>query len=58
MLITNLIFPYDYILLTIILIIVIFSFWKGFIQSILGLLTWIGSILITIYIYESLSLPT
>ena len=55
MLITNLIFPYDYILLTIILIIVIFSFWKGFIQSILGLLTWIGSILITIYIYESLS---
>ena len=55
MLISNLIFPYDYILLTIILIIIIFSFWKGFIQSILGLLTWIGSILITIYIYESLA---
>ncbi len=55
MLINNLIFPYDYILLTIILIIIIFSFWKGFIQSVLGLLTWIGSILITIYIYENLA---
>jgi len=51
----NLNYPFDYIVLVIILIIVIFCFWKGFIQSILGLLTWIGSILITIYSYESLS---
>ncbi len=53
MLINNLIFPYDYILFVIILMIIIYSFWRGFIQSILGLLTWIGSILITIYSYQS-----
>tara|TARA_B100001142_G_C14058014_1_gene548544 strand:- start:13 stop:552 length:540 start_codon:yes stop_codon:yes gene_type:complete len=53
--INTLIFPYDYILITILIIIVIFSFWRGFIQSVLGLLTWIGSILITIYSYEKLS---
>ena len=55
MMISNLIFPYDYIILTLICIIIIFSIWKGFIQSILGLLTWIGSILISIYAYESLA---
>ena len=53
--INTLIFPYDYILVTILIIIVIFSFWRGFIQSVLGLLTWIGSILITIYSYEKIS---
>ena len=51
-----LIFPYDYILSILVLIITIFSTWKGFIQSILGLLTWIGSILITIYSYDSSSI--
>ena len=49
----TLIFPYDYIVLTIILIIILFSLWKGFVQSILGLFTWLGSILITIYSYNS-----
>jgi len=53
MLISNLIIPYDYILLFIILLVIIFCFIKGFIQSILGLLTWVGSILITIYSYDS-----
>ena len=52
---TNLIFPYDYIILIISLILILFSFWKGFIHSLLGLLTWIGSIIITIYSYNSLS---
>lgn len=42
----------DYVILAIVLIIIIFSFWKGFINSILGLLTWVGSIFITIYTYE------
>ena len=51
----NLIFPYDYILITIALIIILFSLWKGFIQSLLGLLTLVGSIIITIYSYNNLS---
>ena len=46
-----LIFPYDYIILLIIIVISIFSIWKGLIQSILGLLTWVGSILVTLYAY-------
>ena len=50
--IENIIFPYDYIIVIIILIIILFSFWKGFVLSVLGLLTWIGSILITIYSYD------
>ena len=53
--IENLIFPIDHIILTIGLIVVIFCFWKGIISSILGLLTWIGSIIITIYFYNNLS---
>tara|TARA_Y100001970_G_scaffold188251_1_gene228964 strand:+ start:2780 stop:3325 length:546 start_codon:yes stop_codon:yes gene_type:complete len=53
--IENLIFPIDHILITIGSILIIFCFWKGIINSILGLLTWIGSILITIYFYTSLS---
>lgn len=53
--IENLIFPLDYIILTIGSIVIIFSFWKGIISSILGLLTWIGSILITLYFYFNLS---
>ena len=53
--IENLIFPIDHIILIIGLIVVIFCFWKGIINSILGLLTWIGSIFITIYFYNNLS---
>ena len=53
--IENLNFPLDYILLTIGSFVVIFCFWKGFIASVLGLLTWIGSILITIYFYIDLA---
>ena len=49
----TLIFPYDYIVMTILLLIILFSLWKGFIQSILSLFTWVGSILITIYTYNS-----
>ena len=49
----TLIFPYDYIVMTILLLIIFFSLWKGFIQSILGLFAWLGSILITIYSYSS-----
>ena len=45
----------DYILLFITLLFVFFSIWKGFIQSILGLMTWIGSIFITLIFYEKLS---
>ena len=53
--IDNLIFPLDHIIITVGSILVIFCFWKGIVNSILGLLTWIGSILITIYFYSSLS---
>ena len=53
--IENLIFPNDHIIVIIGLIVVIFCFWKGIINSILGLLTWIGSIIITIYFYNNLS---
>ena len=54
--IEKIIFPLDYIILTIIFIVVLFSFWKGIINSILGLLTWMGSILITLYFYVNLSI--
>ena len=56
MIFQNLIIPYDYIVIIISFIFIIFSFWKGFIQSLLGLLTWIGSIIITIYSYNILSI--
>ena len=45
----------DYILLFITLLFVFFSIWKGLIQSILGLMIWIGSIFITLFFYEKLS---
>ena len=48
-------FTLDYILLIIIFLFVFFSIWKGFIQSILGLMTWIGSIFITLFFYENLA---
>ena len=46
---------FDYVILILTVIIITFSFWKGFISSILGLLTWIGSVFITIYAYQYLS---
>ena len=46
---------FDYVVIILSAIIIIFSFWKGFINSILGFLTWIGSIFITIYAYQYLS---
>lgn len=54
--IQNFIFPLDYIILVIIFIVVLISFFKGMISSILGLLTWIGSVLITLYFYNNLSI--
>ena len=45
----------DYVLLIITLLFIFFSVWKGFIQSILGLMTWIGSIIITLIFYENLT---
>ncbi len=47
--------PFDYIVIVITCIFVVFGFWKGFINSVLGLLTWVGSVFITIYSYEYLS---
>ena len=55
MIFLQLIAPYDYIILFIALIIIILSFIRGFINSILSLLTWIGSVIITIYSYNSFS---
>ena len=53
--IENFIIPLDYIILAIGSIVLIICFWRGFIASILGLLTWVGSIIITIYFYYDLS---
>jgi len=47
--------PLDYVFISLGLIIIFFSFWRGVINSILGLFTWIGSIFITIYSDEYLS---
>ncbi len=46
---------FDYVVLVLATIIVVLSFLKGFINSILGLLTWVGSVFITIYSYEYIS---
>ena len=46
---------FDYVILILTAVIIIISFWKGFINSILGLLTWIGSVFVTIYSYKYLS---
>ena len=53
--IEKLIIPLDYIILAVGCLIVIFCFWRGVTASILGLLTWLGSIIITIYFYTDLS---
>ena len=52
----NFIIPYDYIIIIICLILIIISSWKGFVKSILSLLTWIGSVIITIYSYDALGI--
>jgi len=43
---------FDYFIIGISIVVVFISIWKGFINSILSLLTWIGSILITIYSWK------
>ena len=53
--IEELIIPLDYIILVVGCLFVIFCFWRGLTASILGLLTWLGSIIITIYFYSDLS---
>ena len=53
--IINFNFPLDYVLLIIAILFIIFSTWKGFILSILGLMTWVGSIIITLYFYNVFS---
>jgi len=45
----------DYLLLILSLIFVLLSTFKGFIKSILGIFTWIGAILISIYFHEYLN---
>ena len=55
MIIQKFIFPFDYIILCIGILFIFFSTWKGFISSVLGLLTWVGSIIITIYSYGAFS---
>lgn len=52
---SELIAPYDYIILLISLIIMILSLMRGLINSILSLLTWVGSVIITIYSYDIFS---
>ena len=49
------ILPFDYLIIALTLVIVFFYFWRGFINSILSLLTWIGSLFITIFSYKYLS---
>jgi len=51
----ELIFPLDYLVLLITILFIFFSAWKGFIQSILALMTWVGSIIITLYTYGAFS---
>ncbi len=46
---------FDYLIICLTLVFIIFGFWKGFINSLLGLLTWIGSVFITIFSYKYLS---
>jgi len=47
---------FDYFILSIILVSMFFGFYKGFIQSILGLLTWVGAVIITVVTQEKLSI--
>ena len=47
--------PLDYLILIISIFLIFFSLLRGFIQSLLGLITWVGSILITIHFHINLS---
>ena len=47
--------PLDYLLVILSLFFIFFSAWKGFIISFLSLVTWVGSIFITIYFHGYLS---
>ena len=46
----------DYIIFIIVIVSTIYSFYRGFVQSLLGLLTWIGAVIITLIFYEQLAL--
>ena len=46
----------DYLLLILSLIFILLSTFKGFVKSILGIFTWIGAILISIYFHEYLNI--
>ena len=48
-------YPLDYVLSVITILFIFFSLWKGFIQSVLGLMTWIGSIIVTLIFYQNLA---
>ena len=45
----------DYLIIILSLFFILFTTWKGFIQSILGIFTWIGAILISIYFHQFLN---
>ena len=47
---------FDYFIVIIILLSMFFGFYKGFLQSILGLLTWIGAVIVTVVTQENLSI--
>ena len=47
---------FDYVILSLTFIFIILGIWKGFINSVFGLLTWVGSIFVTIYTYEFFSI--
>ncbi len=49
------ILPFDYLVLSFSIIFIIFGLWKGFINSILSLLSWVGAIFLTITTYDFLS---
>ena len=46
----------DYLILVLAAIFIVYGLLKGFVSSVLGLLTWVGSVFITIFTYEYLSL--
>jgi uncharacterized membrane protein required for colicin V production len=45
----------DYLILSLSVFVIFFSTWKGFVNSILGMLTWVGAVLISIYLHQYLS---
>ena len=46
---------FDYFLIIFLTVSIVFSFIKGFIQSLLGLLTWIGAVIVTLIFYENIA---